>query len=411
VRRYKLILQIPGALGFSASGFMARLPSAGVGIGIVLMVSGVYGGYGLAGAISATFVICQALGSPIVARLADRHGQHRVVIPAVMVSSLMLLALAFMAWAGLPEWALFAPAGLCGVSYVSFGPMVRARWTRVLTKPGGVHTAFSLESALDELTFVISPALITVLATTWSPYIGVVGPVVLLVPAAIWFVSQKSTEPPPVPRPTAADAGSKPARERSVLWMPGMLAVTGTFVAMGALFGGFDVSAVAYADEAGAKSQASILLVCFSISSCAAGFFYGARNWTSPLWKRFVLGVTIVTVGTALFVVAPSITVLSIMTLVVGAAIAPTMITGNALVQRLVPAARLTEGLTWVSSSLNVGVSIGSAVVGQVVDRMGAHYGFWTLAVFAVFGAALTFGSAHALRRITKERGPGGTGH
>ena len=79
---YRDILTRPGALAFSASGVLARLPMSMVGIGIVLMVSALYGSYGLAGRVSAVYVIAQALCSPQLARFVDRYGQARVMRPA-----------------------------------------------------------------------------------------------------------------------------------------------------------------------------------------------------------------------------------------------------------------------------------------------------------------------------------------
>ncbi len=48
LRPYRDVLTKPGTLSFSTAGLVARLPISMVGIGIVLMVSAVYGSYGLA---------------------------------------------------------------------------------------------------------------------------------------------------------------------------------------------------------------------------------------------------------------------------------------------------------------------------------------------------------------------------
>jgi hypothetical protein len=77
LRPYREILRKPGALAFSATGVLARLPMSMVGIGVVLMVYGLYGSYGLAGRVSAGYVIASSLASPQIARLVDRHGQAR----------------------------------------------------------------------------------------------------------------------------------------------------------------------------------------------------------------------------------------------------------------------------------------------------------------------------------------------
>jgi predicted MFS family arabinose efflux permease len=48
-----------------------------------------------------------------------------------------------------------------------------------------------------------------------------------------------------------------------------------------------------------------------------------------------------------------------------------------ALVENIVPAAKLTEGLTWLVTGLSVGVAIGAASSGWLVDAFGARSGFW----------------------------------
>ena len=57
---YSEIFRAPGAKGFAAAGFMARLPIAMAPIGIVAMLSQTRGEYWLAGAVSATFALANA---------------------------------------------------------------------------------------------------------------------------------------------------------------------------------------------------------------------------------------------------------------------------------------------------------------------------------------------------------------
>ena len=67
----------------------------------------------------------------------------------------------------------------------------------------------------------------------------------------------------------------------------------------------------------------------------------------------------------------------------------PTLIVAMALIEKLVPPARLTEGLTWLITGLSVGVAIGAAGSGALVDQFGARSGFWlALAAGAVVLAA-----------------------
>ena len=65
---YREIFRAPGAKGFSAAGFFARLPIAMAPIGIVAMLSQTHGEYWLAGAVSATFALTNAVISPQISR-------------------------------------------------------------------------------------------------------------------------------------------------------------------------------------------------------------------------------------------------------------------------------------------------------------------------------------------------------
>src|SRR4051812_50041397 len=57
---YRRILARPGAFRFSFAGLVARLPISMVGLGIVLLVSAATGSYGVAGAVSAAYMVANA---------------------------------------------------------------------------------------------------------------------------------------------------------------------------------------------------------------------------------------------------------------------------------------------------------------------------------------------------------------
>ena len=58
---YVEIFRAPGAKGFAAAGFVARMPMAMAPIGIVAMLSQTHGEFWLAGAVSATYALANAL--------------------------------------------------------------------------------------------------------------------------------------------------------------------------------------------------------------------------------------------------------------------------------------------------------------------------------------------------------------
>ena len=139
---YREIFQAPGSKGFASAGFVARLPIAMAPIGIVAMLSQTHGEYWLAGAVSATYALTNAVIAPQVSRLVDRVGQTRIVLPTTIVS---VLAFAVLILAERqPSRPLMIGAALllagillfCGGVYASSldGP----RWVARLAPTGGV---------------------------------------------------------------------------------------------------------------------------------------------------------------------------------------------------------------------------------------------------------------------------------
>jgi MFS family permease len=388
---YKDVLSRPGALAFSASGALARLPMSMVGIGIVLMVSAEYGSYGLAGRVSAVYVIAQAVCSPQLSRLVDRHGQARIMRPAVAVSAAGLVGLIAASLTGASEVVLDVTAAVTGAAIGSFGSLVRARWSYVLGDTRQMHTAYALESALDELVFVVGPVAATLLATGVAPSAGLVIPLVAMIVGGYWFCALKATEPPVASK-------DQPRPRGSVLRTPAMFVLVLVFVAMGSIFGANDVATVAFADEAGHKNMAGPVLAVFAAGSLVSGLLYGTRHWKRPLHQRFANGMIALAIGVSLFFFVDSLWALAAVMFVTGFAIAPTIINGNALVQQLVPAERLTEGLTWVGTALGVGVSVGSSVAGVRIDAAGSHAGFLVVVVSAAVAVIAVLLSYRTLR-------------
>jgi predicted MFS family arabinose efflux permease len=74
---------------------------------------------------------------------------------------------------------------------------------------------------------------------------------------------------------------------------------------------------------------------------------------------------------------------------VAGFGVSPSLIAGFALVEQLVPASRLTEGLTLVTAAISLGFATGSPLTGVVIDRTSPANGFWVGLAAAVLATVL----------------------
>jgi hypothetical protein len=383
--RYRRILSVPGALWFSGSALVARLPMAMVTIGIVLLVTGAGRSYGLAGVLSAVYLLAAAALAIPQARLVDRLGQAPVLAVAAVVFAAGLTTFVAVIRSGGADGGAFVSVALAGGAFPQIGACVRARWSHVLDEPSEVDTAYALESAVDEVVFITGPIVITVVATAWSP-VAALGIAILAGTAGtLFFAAQRSTAPPAAPRVRGDDV----PRLRVAVLGPVCL----VWLGLGALFGAAEVTTVAFATEQGHRGYAGFLLAIWAAGSLIAGVITGLVHWRVSPSTRLRWGAVAMFVAMIPLSLIGSLPVMAVWLFVAGFAIAPTGIAGFSLVERSVPRSRLTEGMTLVETAAVAGVAPGAAVAGQVIDSHGASAAYLVCLVAGLVAAAAAFTS------------------
>ncbi|MCR8978430.1 MFS transporter [Brevibacillus laterosporus] len=387
--QYRELFDAPGAKGFSAAGFIARLPVSMTGIGLVTMLSQLRGEYWLAGTVAATFALAAALMAPQISRLVDRLGQSRVLLPATVVSVLSIIALLLCTRYQAPDWTLFLFALLAGCM-PSMPAMVRARWTELYRGSPKLHTAFSFESVVDEICFIIGPVISVGLSVMVFPEAGPLLSCVFLSIGVLLFTAQKSTEPAVRPLSTRSKG--------AVIKIGSLRVLVYTLAAIGTIFGTVDVVSVAFSENQGNTVAASMVLSVYAIGSCLAGLIFGTLTLNAPLYRQFLGAVAISTMTMLPLLFVDRIATLAVAVFFAGMTVAPTMIITMGLVEKIVPESQITEGMTWAITGLGIGVALGSAVAGWFVDRFGARSGFFVAVVAGVLALVIIILGYRALR-------------
>jgi predicted MFS family arabinose efflux permease len=220
---------------------------------------------------------------------------------------------------------------------------------------------------VDEAIFVVGPLIVTVLATQVSPAAGLVGAIVLVSVGTALLVSHRDSEPP------AAEHG---VEHPSALRSPGLVMLMVMMAFIGGVFGSVELSAVAFADDIDRKSLAGPLLACYACGSMLSGLVFGAITWKVSARLRLLLGATVMTVTVTFLPWTSSVAVLAVLLFLAGVGIAPTLISAFSLVERMVPTATVTEGLTWATTGLIVGFSGATWLAGHIVDSAGVDRAF-----------------------------------
>ncbi|HET8602982.1 MAG TPA: MFS transporter [Marmoricola sp.] len=384
---YRRVFANPGAVAFSLTGLVARLPISMMTLGIVLLVSTLSGSYAEAGQVSAAYILGNALVAIPQGRLADRFGQRPVLLVDAVVFALGTGMLIRSETAGWPTPWPHVWAAVTGIAIPQVGSMVRARWAHLLADPADRQTAFSVEAVVDEVVFVTGPALVTFLSTLASAQAGLLAALVFGIVGPVVLAAQDRTAPPTHPRRRGGPGDRLPWRS--------LAPMTLSAASMGALFGAMEVATVAFSGDVGHKALSGVVLATMSAGSLLAGLLTGARTWRSSLVVRFRVGSALLAVG---FVVLPflhSLATLTPMMFLVGFAIAPTLIACISLLEEVSPRSRLTEAMAFLQTGISAGIAPGAWYAGVVADRAGGAAAFWVCVgagVLAALAATVTPG-------------------
>ena len=378
---YLQVLRTPHALPMVLAAFIGRLPLSMVGLGCVLLIAAETGSYGLGGAVAAVGAVTTALAGPVLGRLADSHGQRRVLLPVLAVFVPSGLTFLFAVKGDWPLWIVFVSAGLAGACIPPVSSMIRVRWTHLLRGSHRLPTALAMESVVDEFVFIVGPVLVTFLSTTGHATSGVVTAFALAAAGSLLFAAQGKTEPPPLPHEHRNGPSALRVRGLRVLFVVG--------AAVGAILGTLEIALVAFADQEGAKPLAGVLIAALALGSMASGIGWGTVHWRMPLRRRLAAVLVVMTLMTLPLLLVTDIWLMVPFVVLAGVAVSPALISSFTLAEVLVHRAQVTEAFTWIGTALGLGVALGASVAGKVVDVAGANMAFLVATVAAAVAAVV----------------------
>jgi predicted MFS family arabinose efflux permease len=370
---YRRVLGHEGALAFSATGWLARLPMAMMTLGIVVLISEVTGSYAQAGQVSAAYIIGNAVAAIPHGRLADRFGQTAVLsVDAVLFA----LGTGLLVHAVTHGWATPWPhvfAALSGAAIPQIGSLVRARWAGIVRDDQERHTAFAVEAVGDEVVFVTGPALVTFLSTVHDPDTGLLVALVVGTVGTVLLAVQRRTAPRVERHPEG--------QRRSPLPWSRLVPLALAAFSLGSLFGALEVATVAVAEDAGHKSWSGGLLAVFSFGSLIAGVVAGAVHVRAGDLQRVRVGVGLLAAAMVLLPFVDGLVVLGAVLFAIGLALAPTLIALVSLLESSVPRTRLTEAMAVFQAGMSAGIAPGAYFAGVLADRAGGSPAYWVCAV------------------------------
>lgn len=393
---YGRLLRAPHAVRLLAGTLIGRLPNATAALAIVLFTRAHGGDYSLAGALSAAYGLGNAAGQPLLGRLVDRLGQPRVMAAAIVCSA---AATAVFAAAGPRPLPLAAAAtAAAGLTAPPLEGGLRALWPSVLGDREGVHTAYALDAAAQEVMYALGPLLVTLLVAASSSGAALVVLALTGVAGTALVVSS-----PPSRR---WRAGPRTPHWLGPLRSPGLAALLGAMFFVGAALGSIGVAAVAYADGRGGSQVAGYLLSALGAGALAGGVVYGARPWAGAPERRLRVLVACLAAGYVPLAAVPAVPAMAALSLLSGVFLAPTLACAFLVVDRLAPAGTVTEAFSWLVTAFGVGASAGAALAGPAAQYGGTRAAFSAAALGGAAALLVLLGSGRLLAAPGSSGGP-----
>jgi predicted MFS family arabinose efflux permease len=364
-----------------ALNVLARIPTAGAGVLVVVHTHALTGSYAAAGAVTAVGTLAMAVAAPLLGGVIDRRGQTGVLLLSGLVAGLAYVAMAALP-ASAPTVALAALAAVGGGLQPPLGACLRTLWPQLLDHDAeAVDAAFALEAAVLELTYIAGPlGFLTLAAATSSrTSIGALG--VLLAAGTIAFALRPESR---AWRPHTHDEHA--ARARSALSAAGVRTVVAIMTVVGVLIAGVEVAVTAATHDLGLPGATGPLLALWGAGSLLGGVIAARAGGVRNL--ALVLAGLAVTHGVLAFGASAPV-VLGALLFVAGAFIAPVFGAVSALTSRVALPGTTTEAFAWTSTALAGGFAAGAALAGVIIDASGAATAFAAAGAFGLLAAAV----------------------
>lgn len=359
--RYAALLEPRELKQAFVASMIGRLPIGITGLGILLLVQAASGSFARGGAATACYVIGLATVAPALGRLIDRNGPRQMLILCGLAFPLALVALVAAVHHQASPLLVLALAAAAGATFPPITVCMRTYFKQRVGDDALLSAAYSLESVLIELIFIVGPMLVALFvavasaatAVLFSAACGGIGTFLFLrsPPLRSWRIEVRT-------------AGSLlgPLGERN------FIPLIGVILCYSMAFGLLEIGLAAYATEKSNPALAGVLLGIMSAGSALGGLAYGSRSWHFPLTRQFALMLALMGAGLLVLGLPWRPWPFALWSMFAGVVMAPALIIQSMLVAKTARPEHVTEAFTWSASALLSGIGIGMAAGGAILE-------------------------------------------
>ena len=391
--QYKVLPQISSGSAM-ALAVAARAPYAMIPLGTMTAVTASTGSVATGGLATAFVSIALAIASPLIGRWADRQGQRFVLSLLTPINALALALLVYTSASGIDGPLLWLSCILAGATSLPIGSFTRTRWVTMVSNQRELNTALSYESTVDEMVFVLGPALVGIAASAAVPVAPLVLAATLVLAAGIPFAMMA-----PGKLDAVEEESERPGIIR-VLWA--VAPAIGVMFCIGMFFGSVQTGTTERALALGSASTAGLVYAVMGIGSAFMALMVVAIPESVRISTRVMVG----GLGMTLFILTTTAGSHSLLLtagalLLTGLFVGPTMVTAFGITEKLAPRGGTAVAMTSMQSAITIGISVGSSVGGTLaLSGAGHSYMFAAAAALVIVAIGVTLRIAGTKRRV-----------
>lgn len=346
--------------------FGIRLPNATAPLAMVFLGHGATGSYASGGALAAAFVIGEVAGAALLGWVGKEANVRRDVPVGLAIGAVGFILLS--AGSTLSYGVLIAAAILAGAGPAQSGGALRAALGRLVDEED-VTRAYSVDSLITELVWLLAPALVAATAVTISPFL-VLGVNAGLLVLAVLLALTAGASLLGVDRHPDEDAAVRPSSRRELLRAWPIYLTSAAALSLLAIA---ELVLPSLLEERGHSAVWSgVLLSVFAASSAVTSIAYGFRKWKGSVRTQSTVFLIATALALALMAVAPSLVLIGATLVAAGVCQAVVMITRNLSLRDDLPPSLHTGGFTFMYSVQGAGYAVSAVLASVVLDRAGA---------------------------------------
>ncbi len=373
-------------------------------------------GFGAAATIQGVSVVGATVTAPLRARILDRVGRQRVIVPQTLLACMLLfLSGVTLITRSISIIVVLLVIIAAAASSPSMDAVIRTLWRRIAMDDRQLKALHSYDSILEECGFLMGPALASVLMIIAGSKVALF---VVIAAAAMGYgltllsrevrAALGSRAPTPA---TDASAGERPPKQGNLRRVArivfGPIAdrelqrIVAPLIMMGGAFGVVGILAPAVCAGDGHINYTGFVLAAISAGGIVGAMCYSAAKIDWPLRVRHALLGLVFGLPLLFSFLAVSPWLLGLLLAMGGLAVTPLYINAYLMMDAEISADKIHEANTWVPVGNDVGYVIGITAGAALLHRVHLPNALFAITFFAFLLVAYS-----VYQLFTMARGP-----